>query len=64
MKNDNHSDKTGIIALIIIFVISFAIFAACGGFDSNSGTKWSDLSEQEKENARWAYKVKQQIDDN
>lgn len=53
--------KEIIIALVII-VILFLIIPGSGG-SSSSGRKWSDLNEQEKDNARWAYYAQQAIDE-
>ena len=57
-------DKAKTIGQIIVFVIALIIaavlFVMCSSpSDSSSGRKWSDLSEIEKENARWAYDVQQ-----
>lgn len=64
--NQNNKQSGGnfvsVIAAIIIFVVMFAM---CGdsGRSSNSGKKWSDLSEVEKANAKWAYEVQQGLKD-
>lgn len=50
-----------------IFVIFFAVamvcfvFGSCGSSSSgnSSGKKWSELTKQEQDNARWAYHAKQ-----
>lgn len=62
-KNDNKGDalKSNIIIAMIV-VILIALFNSCDG-GSSSGTKWSDLSDVEKENARWAYEVQQSLND-
>lgn len=50
--------------LAIVFILAAALVASCsGGSSSSSGKKWSDLSDVEKENARWAYEAQQAIDD-
>lgn len=53
---------------IICVVIFAVIFTSCatmcnGSSSSKSGKKWSDLSDVEKENARWAYEVQQSLKD-
>ena len=52
--------KFYIIATIIIGII-VAISVSCSA-GSSSGTSWSDLSDVEKDNARWAYYAQQAID--
>ena len=48
---------TGVVVVIIV-----ALVAACsGGSGSSSGRKWSDLSDVEKANAKWAYNAQQAI---
>ena len=46
---------------VIIFFIIFYIGACSGSSHSSNGKKWEDLSEQEKQNARDAYKTLQEI---
>lgn len=59
------SKAGGVVGLIIIVVIIVVICYACPGSSSSSGKrKWSDLSDREKDNARWAYEVQQLIDGN
>ena len=53
---------------IIGVVIAAIVFTSCAtmcdsGSSSKSGKKWSDLSEVEKANARWAYEVQQSLKD-
>ena len=49
-----------VLFVIVIVVCSCFVLGGCGSSRSNSsGKKWSDLTEQEKENARWAYHAKQ-----
>ena len=51
----------GIVFVVAIIAIIAMIFS--GGSDSSSSKRsWSDLSDVEKDNARWAYEVKQAID--
>lgn len=45
-----------LLAVVLIMVMAFSL-CACGS--SSSGTSWSDLSDVEKDNARWAYEVQQ-----
>ena len=50
--------NTGIFVIIIALLLSI-----CNGCSSsNSGRKYSDLSEQEKRNAKWAYEAKQAVE--
>lgn len=57
-KGDSKSST--VIVFIIIIVLAIAL-NMCGGGGSSSGRKWDDLTETEKNNARWAYEVKQAI---
>ncbi|MBR6785785.1 MAG: hypothetical protein IKM25_05990 [Clostridia bacterium] len=51
------------VAAIVAFVIIVALyFAICGDSGGSSGRKWSDLSDREKDNARWAYHAQQAAD--
>lgn len=45
--------KEKLIMLIFAIVVGIILYACDSG--SSSGTKWSDLSKQEQDNARWAY---------
>ena len=49
----------------VVIVFSCIIIGVCcdSGGGSSSGKKWGDLTDQEKENARWAYNVKSYIDE-
>ena len=49
------SSKIFTIILVIIIGIFYFVFM----YDPNPGPKWSDLSEQEKANAEFAYEIKQ-----
>ena len=49
---------TGITVIIIVLVTGISLNAV-----NDSGTSWGDLSDEEKENAKWAYEVKEAIDD-
>ena len=52
------------IALILAVAVLFGlVLSMCDDDSSSSGRKWSDLSETEKANARWAYQVTQALDD-
>jgi len=61
---DNNNNNKGSTVAVIIFFVIFAVFffSFCGESGSKSGRKWSDLSDVEKDNARWAYETKQYID--
>lgn len=50
------------VVVCVIVVLFAACTSSCGG-SSSSGTSWSDLSDVEKENARWAYQAQQAIDE-
>ena len=46
----------------VLFVIVVALAASCGSSSSSSsGRKWSDLSDVEKQNAKWAYEAQKYI---
>ena len=55
------NNKGEFIIGIIAFLIAAAIFGSSGSNSSSTGRKWSDLSETEKQNARWAYEVSQAL---
>lgn len=46
------------VSLLVVLATVLSL-SACGGGRSSSGRTWSDLSEVEKANARWAYEVQQ-----
>ena len=64
LKSEDTTPKGKTIAVVIIVAAAIAIVAyfASSSSSSSSGRKWSDLSEVEKDNARWAYNAKQAID--
>jgi len=45
-----------VLALVMALLMVLSL-VACGS--SSSKTKWSDLSKEEQDNARWAYEAKQ-----
>ena len=51
----------GIIAVILAVAMVCFAFGSCGSSSSgkSSGKKWSELTKQEQDNARWAYHAKQ-----
>ncbi|MBE6802696.1 MAG: hypothetical protein E7530_07405 [Ruminococcaceae bacterium] len=51
-----------IIAAVAFILVAVLYFVTCGDSGSSSGKKWSDLSDREKDNARWAYHAQQAID--
>ena len=55
-KRGAKMKKAFIISMLLTMVLSLA---ACVGGGSSSDRSWSDLSETEKANARWAYEVQQ-----
>ena len=66
MKGNNNKDfplggKVAIIAAFVIFAVVF-IWANSGGSSSSGKRRYSDLSDTEKANAKWAYEMKQYID--
>ena len=55
--------KGTLITIIVVFGLLLGGIASCSdSSSSSSGRKWSDLSEVEKQNAKWAYEAKQAID--
>ena len=55
--------STGIAAIVAIIIVLIISLSTCSGGSSSSGRSWSDLSETEKANARWAYEAQQAIND-
>ena len=54
--------KEKVILFSVILVIVLIIGGACSDSgSSSSGRKWSDLSDVEKANAKWAYEAQQAI---
>lgn len=60
-KNGTGLGLKGWIIIILFVLMIGAMFSGGGSSSSSSSRKWSDLSEREKENARWAYEVQQEI---
>lgn len=58
----SEDKKNTIITIIVVVIFCVLYLTMCGDRGSSSGTKWSDLSDTEKANAKWAYEVKQEID--
>ena len=58
-QNDKKGTNVGaIIAVVFIIIAVIVIVSSCsGGSSKKSGKSWGDLNEQEKDNARWAYSV-------
>lgn len=64
---ESTKSKSKLIAVALIAIALAILIPLCfvGGdpnYSSSSGSKWSDLSDVEKENARWAYYAKQAAD--
>lgn len=63
-QKEKKSFTEYIIAIVAFILVAVIYFATCGDSgSSSSGKKWGDLSDQEKDNARWAYHAQQAIDD-
>lgn len=60
-SNKNSSETVKGIISIIFVIMLVCYFASCGSGGASSGRKWSDLSETEKANAKWAYETQQAI---
>jgi len=56
-KKGIEMKKAVIISLVLSILLSLS--ACFGGGSSSSGKSWSDLSDVEKANAKWAYEVQQ-----
>lgn len=63
-RNELKGRKRVITILVSAAIMfgSFSLLVDTPSCSSGSGTKWSDLSEAEKQNARNAYEIKQWID--
>ena len=46
-------------AIIVVLIIGGILYAIMSGGDG--GREWSDLSEQEKQNAEWSYELQQEL---
>lgn len=60
--------KYFLLGVLVVAVVILIIAAFCGAFKFDNGPfdnspKYSDLSDTEKENAKWAYEAQQAIDD-
>ena len=62
-NNNNSNNSSTVFAYVVLIIMVIIAFASCGGPSSNSGRNWSDLSETEKENARYAYEVQKYINE-
>ena len=62
-ENSMKNVVVGIFAVIIAIAMCCFVFGSCGSSSSSSGKKWSELTEQEKDNARWSYHAKQAAED-
>lgn len=70
MREDwNTTSTKGKLVYILVLVIICILFLICftnyitNNFISDGGRSWSDLSDVEKENARWAYEAQQAINE-
>ena len=65
MNNQNNNGESSIGQKIFAFIVTAALIIGLTcwilGDSGSSGKKWSDLSDQEKDNARWAYQVQEEI---
>lgn len=59
MDNTKNSGVGPLVILVIVVALLMSMCSSSGG--SKSGRKWSDLSEVEKQNARWAYEFQQSM---
>ena len=50
-----------VIAIVVVCIFLLGGIFACSDSSSSSGRKCSELSEVEKQNARWAYEVQQSL---
>lgn len=58
----NNGKNSGVGGLVIVIIAMALLLSMCSSSGSSkSGRKWSDLSEVEKANARWAYEVQQSL---
>ncbi len=57
---DNSKGSFGS-TFIVVVVLALLLSMCSGGGSRSSGRSWSDLSETEKANARWAYSAQQAI---
>lgn len=57
MKDKKGIGCAGVVSIILIIVLFVSFFGSCG--KSSSGKKWSDLTEKEKDEARWAHQVQE-----
>ena len=59
---EKRGGTIGVVCLVAIFVIIVVIGVSCSSSSSSSsGKKWSELSDVEKDNAKWAYEVQQEL---
>ena len=68
-KNAKNLSRKAVTVRVIILVVAAVLCLICliGGLLSiisdSGGRSWSDLSDVEKDNARWAYEAQQAIND-
>ena len=54
-------DKEKIITAVVGIIIVLIIIKIAVGAGGNHHSKWSELSKEEQDNARWAYQVQEEI---
>lgn len=57
MQKSNSKIFSTVIAVVMIIVI----LGGCGSSSPSSGKKYSDLSDVQKKNAKWAYDVSKSL---
>jgi len=55
-----QNNKRRVVSIFIVTIMIVTLFSGCGS-SSSSKRKWSDLSDVEKKNAKWAYDVSKSL---
>ena len=65
MLNDFKANKKAVVVCLVLAAILFigcAVYAV-HSFSTYSGPKWNELSDTEKDNAKWAYEAQQAVNE-
>ena len=64
MKNKKTGGKNSGVGIFVVFFVILAVFISSGrGGSSSHKSRYSELSPQEQENARWAYEVQKELNE-